>query len=74
MKEVLTTPKQISVQVMGILTPTAYSLIYRLRKKGIAVDTRQRTIFLPYGEKVEDYKQALRLLNEFHINIQFIIT
>lgn len=59
---------------MRRLCPAAYNLIYRLRKKGIRIDTRQRIIFLPYGEKVEDYTQASRLFKEYHINIQFIIT
>lgn len=52
----------------------AYKLIYRLRKKGIQVDTRHRIIFLPYGEKITDYVQIRRLLSEFHINVQYIIT
>ena len=59
---------------MKRLGPVAYNQIYRLRKKGIRVDTRQRVIFLPYGEKVEDYVQASRLFKEFYINVQFIIT
>lgn len=55
------------------LTPTAYNLIYRLRKKGIMVDTKHRVIFLPYYEKVEDYVQIVRLSREFYINVQYII-
>lgn len=59
---------------MRRLGPVAYNLIYRLRKKGIQVDTRYRVIFLPYGEKIEDYVQASRPCSEFRINVQFIIT
>ncbi len=59
---------------MTRLGPVAYSLIYRLRKKGIRVDTRNRTIFLPYGANTADYAQALRLSSEFHLTIQLIIS
>lgn len=55
------------------LNPTAYNLIYRLRKKGIKVDTKQRVIFLPYLESPDDYVQIVRLSKEFHINVQWII-
>ena len=55
------------------LTPMAYNLIYRLRKKGIVVDTKHRVIFLPYFEKVEDYVQIVRLSKEFYLNVQYII-
>jgi hypothetical protein len=56
-----------------LLTPTAYNLMYRLRKKGIMIDTKQRVIFLPYFEKIEDYPQILRLSREFYFNVQYII-
>ena len=56
------------------LSTKAYCLIYRLRKKGIRVNTKERVIFLPYGERVEDYVQIVRLQREFYINVQFIIT
>lgn len=55
------------------LTPTAYSLIFRLRKKGIFVETKQRIIFLPYYEKMDTYIQIVRLLKEYDFNVQFII-
>ncbi len=47
--------------------------MYRLRKKGILIDTKQRIIFLPYFEKIEDYPQILRLSREFYFNVQYII-
>ncbi len=56
------------------LCTTAYCLIYRLRKKGIRVNTKERVIFLPYGEKISDYVQIERLHREFYLNVQYIIT
>lgn len=56
------------------LCTAAHCLIYRLRKKGIRVNTKERVIFLPYGESVEDYVQIVRLQREFYLNVQFIIT
>ncbi|TFU92414.1 hypothetical protein E4T81_12555 [Barnesiella sp. WM24] len=56
------------------LCTAAHCLIYRLRKKGIRVNTKERVIFLPYGERVEDYVQIVRLQREFYLNVQFIIT
>lgn len=55
------------------LTPTAYNLIYRLRKKGINVDAKNRVIYLPYYERIDDYNQILRLSKEFYMNVQYII-
>lgn len=55
------------------LSTTAHCLIYRLRKKGIEVDTKARTIYIPYYENVNDYVQAVRLFREFHLNVQYII-
>lgn len=49
------------------------NLLYKLRGKGIEVDTKQRTIFIPYGQQYTHYIQAVRLSKEFHFNIQFII-
>ncbi len=50
------------------------NLLYKLRRKGIKVDTKQRTIFIPYGQQPYKHIQAFRLSKEFHFNIQFIIT
>ena len=57
----------------SILCTKAHSLIYRLRKKGIQVDTKARTIFIPYSRNVNDYVQAVRLCREFNLNVQYII-
>ncbi|GFI06308.1 hypothetical protein IMSAGC006_01051 [Muribaculaceae bacterium] len=56
------------------LCTAAHCLIYRLRKKGIRVNTKERVIFLPYGEKISDYVQIERLHKEFYLNVQYIIT
>ncbi|WP_290233823.1 hypothetical protein [Bacteroides acidifaciens] len=56
------------------LCTAAHCLIYRLRKKGIRVNTKERVIFLPYGEKISDYVQIERLHREFYLNVQYIIT
>lgn len=50
------------------------NLLYNLRRKGIAADTKERVIFIPYGEEPRQYVQAVRLCREFHFNIQVIIT
>ena len=49
------------------------NLLYRLRRKGIEADTRQRLIFIPCGHPPAQYPQALRLCTEFYFNIQYII-
>lgn len=56
------------------LCTAAHCLIYRLWKKGIRVNTKERVIFLPYGEKISDYVQIERLHKEFYMNVQYIIT
>jgi hypothetical protein len=48
-------------------------LLYRLRKKGVQCDTRQRTIYLPYGEDILKHVQVARLRKEFNFTIQFEI-
>lgn len=50
------------------------NLLYKLRRKGIEADTKQRVIFIPYGQHPEKYIQAVRLCREFYFNIQYIIT
>ncbi len=50
------------------------NLLYKLRRKGIEDNTKQRVIFIPYGQQPQKYIQALRLCREFHFNIQYIIT
>jgi hypothetical protein len=50
------------------------NLLYKLRRKGIKVDTKQRVIFISYGNEPWQYIQTVRLCREFNFNIQFIIT
>lgn len=50
------------------------NLLYRLRRKGIEVDTRQHTIFIPYGDEPRRYIQVRRLCREFYFSVQFVIT
>ncbi len=50
------------------------NLLYKLRRKGIEADTKQRVIFIPYGEEPYKHIQVTRLCKEFHFYIQYIIT
>ena len=49
------------------------NLLYKLRKKGVEVDIKQRTIFIPYGENPDKAVQIGRLRKEFYFEVQFII-
>lgn len=49
------------------------NILYKLRKKGVRVDTKQRTIFFPYGEDPSQMIQIGRLRREYHFNVQFEI-
>ena len=49
------------------------NLLYRLRKKGIRVDTKQRVIFCAAGKDITNIVQVKRLKEEFHFNIQIVI-
>nr|DAL82959.1 MAG TPA: hypothetical protein [Caudoviricetes sp.] len=46
------------------------NLIYRLRKKGVRVRTRERTIFFAYDGKPFEIRQVARLCKEFHFVMQ----
>ena len=50
-----------------------YNLIYRLRKKGYTVLTRQRTIESESTNKYLDIRQIKRLIKEYHFVVQFKI-
>lgn len=39
------------------------NLLYRLRKKGVKVDTRERCVYLPYGSEPDNIAQVRRLLH-----------
>lgn len=49
-------------------------MLYKLRRHGVTADTKQRVIFIPYGEDPCRFPQVRRLRDEFYFNIQFIIT
>lgn len=50
-----------------------HDLIYRLRKKGFRVATRQKTIFCVYGASPYDVIEGKRLRSEYNFYIQFEI-
>lgn len=47
------------------------NLLYRLRKKGVQANTRERTIF--FGVGGVEIRQIIRLCREFHFNVQLVI-
>lgn len=49
------------------------NLLYRLRKKGVRVITRKRTIFFPYDGEPFKTIQVKRLCKEFHFYVQLEI-
>lgn len=49
------------------------NLLYRLRKKGVRVITRERTIFFPYDGEPFKTIQVKRLCKEFHFHVQLEI-
>ncbi|AFJ08796.1 MULTISPECIES: hypothetical protein [Prevotella] len=49
------------------------NLLYRLRKKGVRVITRERTIFFPYDGEPFKTIQVKRLCKEFHFYVQLEI-
>ena len=50
-----------------------YNLIYRLRRKGFRIITRQRLVFCKYQSTPYDTIQIKRLKREFNFMIQFEI-
>lgn len=49
------------------------NIFYRLRKKGIRADTKQRVIFCAAGEDITGVVQVKRLREEYNFNIQLTI-
>ena len=49
------------------------NLLYRLRKKGVQVNTKERTIFIPNGEDPSLVVQVRSLIKEYHFIVQFVI-
>lgn len=50
-----------------------YNLIYRLRKKGYSITTRQKTIYCEYLTEIDTIVQLNRLRKEFDFKVQFEI-
>ncbi len=49
------------------------NLLYRLRKKGVKVNTRERCVYLPYGSEPDNIAQVRRLRREYDFVVQFEI-
>ena len=49
------------------------NLLYRLRKKGVQANTRERVIFFGVGGEPFKLIQIIRLCREFHFNVQIVI-
>lgn len=49
------------------------NLLYRLRKKGVQVNTRERVIFFVVGGDPFELIQIRRLCREFYFNVQLVI-
>ena len=49
------------------------NLLYRLRKKGVQANTRERIIFFGVGGEPFELRQIRRLFREFHFNVQLVI-
>jgi hypothetical protein len=47
-------------------------LLYRLRKKGVRANTRERVIFFGVGGEPFKIKQIRRLCSDFHFNVQLL--
>jgi hypothetical protein len=59
---------------MNKLLKRRANLIYRLRRHGVMVHTKQRVIFMPYGDSgVWKYPQVERLQLEYAFLIQLVI-
>ena len=49
------------------------NLLYRLRKKGVQANTRERVIFFGVGGEPFKLTQIRRICREFHFNVQLVI-
>ena len=50
------------------------NLLYRLRKKGVVVITKARTVDIPYGSDPWNRIEVVRLCKEFGFAVQFILS
>lgn len=49
------------------------NILYRLRKKGIRCNTKEREIYIVYGKDPLEVIQIRRLCGEFNFRVQFEI-
>ncbi|KIO45453.1 hypothetical protein DMB45_04670 [Sanguibacteroides justesenii] len=49
------------------------NILYRLRRKNIRCDTREMTIYFPYGKNPFEILQIRQLLSEFNFVVQHYI-
>lgn len=49
------------------------NILYRLRKKGIRCNIKEREVYFPYGKEPMKVVQIRRLCNEFNFRVQFEI-
>lgn len=49
------------------------NLLYKLRRKGVRCDTKDRCIEYPYGSEPRDVPQIRRLMDEYKFNVQYVI-
>ncbi len=50
------------------------NILYKLRKKGVVCDTKQRIIELPYGSDPDAIIQVRRLRREYRFTVYFYIS
>jgi hypothetical protein len=50
-----------------------YNLVFRLRKKGFRVVSREKTIIAEYLSKPMEVRQIRRLVKEYNFSVQFSI-
>lgn len=55
------------------MTNVRDNLLYRLRKKGVRVHTRKRTIFFAFDREPFRNRQIRRLCKEFNFHVQLEI-
>lgn len=61
-----------TVEVYNMGTRRA-NLLYRLRKKGVIGNTKERVIEIPYNKNPYQFVQTKELVKEFNFNVQLVI-
>lgn len=47
------------------------NMLYQIRKKGYKCQTKEKTIFFPYGENPNAILQIQHLISEFNFTVQY---